>query len=424
MLTSIVSGQTPEGVGINIDGSNPHVSAMLDIKSSNRGLLIPRMTFDQRNDIATPALGLLVYQTDKQFKFERGFYAYNGTAWVRLTNETDLNTSLSWTKVGDDQYSSVNGNVGIGTSTPSAKLEIAGAAFLNSGTPTLKFKRDGTGGFFNFAFVDFLNSNDEVRFRFLEGANSFTMGRPNVWGIYPDLSFDEDNGNVGIGTADPQSKLDVNGNVRVEGLQVRNGGILSLAKTSGLKTVEVKSTESGTDGASMLLYNNAGVATIEMDADFGDGDGRVITGELQIKGGSDLAENFDIAEDEAYAKPGMLVSIDIEKEGSLCITNQPADKKIVGVISGANGIKPGMLMGQQGTIAYGKYPIALAGRVYVLCNEEGGEINPGDFLTSSSQRGYAKKAGSLGDSQGAIIGKAMGKADSKTKYVLVLINLQ
>lgn len=162
-----------------------------------------------------------------------------------------------------------------------------------------------------------------------------------------------------------------------------------------------------------------------MDADFGDGDGRVITGELQIKGGSDLAENFDISEDEGnYVKPGMLVSIDIEKEGLLCITNQATDKKIVGVISGANGIKPGMLMGQQGTIAYGKYPIALAGRVYVLCNNEGGEINPGDFLTSASQRGYAKKASNLGDAQGAIIGKAMGKADSKTGYVLVLINLQ
>jgi hypothetical protein len=162
-----------------------------------------------------------------------------------------------------------------------------------------------------------------------------------------------------------------------------------------------------------------------MDADFGDGDGRVITGELQINGGSDLAENFDINEgDDKYLKPGMLVSIDTEKEGLLCITKQSTDKKIVGVISGANGIKPGMLMGQQNSIAYGKYPVALAGRVYVLCNEEGGEINAGDFLTSASQRGYAKKAGNLNDAQGAIIGKAMGKADSKTGYVLVLINLQ
>ena len=424
-FSSVVSAQTPEGVGINIDGANPHASAMLDIKSTNRGLLIPRMTFNQRNDIAAPALGLLVYQTDKQLRFERGFYAYNGTTWIRLTDDSDLASSLTWNKSGDHQYSSVDGNVGIGTNTPGAKLEVAGGVLLNSGAPALKFRRDGTGSIFGFAYMDFLNSNDVVRFRFLENGSTFQMGRPNTFGIYSDLAIDEDNGNVGIGTADPAAKLDVIGNVRVRGLEVNNGGNLSLAKTSGLKTVEIKPTESGTDGASMLLYNNAGVATIEMDADFGDGDGRVITGELQIKGGSDLAENFDISEEEGnYAKPGMLVSIDIQKEGSLCITKQAADKKIVGVISGANGIKPGMLMGQQGTIAYGKYPIALAGRVYVLCNEEGGEINGGDFLTSSSQRGYAKKAGNLGDTQGAIIGKAMGKADSKTGYILVLINLQ
>ena len=81
-------------------------------------------------------------------------------------------------------------------------------------------------------------------------------------------------------------------------------------------------------------------------------------------------------------------------------------------------------MGQTGTIAYGKHPVALVGRVYVLCNNEGGEINAGDFLTSASQRGYAKKAGNLVDAQGAIIGKAMGKVNPETGYVLVLINLQ
>ena len=220
-----------------------------------------------------------------------------------------------------------------------------------------------------------------------------------------------------------ESGLQVAGNT-----SIRNGGVLSLARsqTGGLKTVEIKPTENGSDGASVLLYNSAGVVTIEMDADHGgDGDGRVITSELEITGGSDLAENFDINEaEEKNLQPGMLVSIDSEKEGLLCITKQETDKKIVGVISGANGIKPGMLMGQQGTIAYGKYPVALAGRVYVFCNDEGGEINAGDFLTSSSKPGYAKKAGNLINAQGAIIGKAMGKADIKTGYVLVLVNLQ
>jgi hypothetical protein len=51
-----------------------------------------------------------------------------------------------------------------------------------------------------------------------------------------------------------------------------SNGSLFLEKSGGLRTVEIKLTESSADGASMLLYNNAGVLTIEIDADFGDGD--------------------------------------------------------------------------------------------------------------------------------------------------------
>jgi hypothetical protein len=51
-------------IGINTDGSPPDNSAMLDIKSSNKGLLPPRMSFEQLNAISEPADGLIVYCTD------------------------------------------------------------------------------------------------------------------------------------------------------------------------------------------------------------------------------------------------------------------------------------------------------------------------------------------------------------------------
>jgi hypothetical protein len=51
-------------VAINTDGSNPDLSTMLDVKSTTGGLLIPRMTELDRNDITNPATGLLVYQTE------------------------------------------------------------------------------------------------------------------------------------------------------------------------------------------------------------------------------------------------------------------------------------------------------------------------------------------------------------------------
>jgi len=78
-------------VGINTDNSAPDGSAMLDIKSTDKGLLIPRMNAAQRLAIAAPTTGLLVYQTDGN----DGFYFYNGTAWISLTDATDTPATLA-----------------------------------------------------------------------------------------------------------------------------------------------------------------------------------------------------------------------------------------------------------------------------------------------------------------------------------------
>ena len=51
-------------VAVNTDGNLPNNSAMLDVKSTNKGFLLPRMTFAERNAIANPADGLVVYCTD------------------------------------------------------------------------------------------------------------------------------------------------------------------------------------------------------------------------------------------------------------------------------------------------------------------------------------------------------------------------
>ena len=69
-----------QGVGINDDGSPPNSSAMLDINSTTKGLLIPRLTQAQRIAIVSPATGLMVFQTDNTV----GFYYYTGSAWEQL----------------------------------------------------------------------------------------------------------------------------------------------------------------------------------------------------------------------------------------------------------------------------------------------------------------------------------------------------
>ena len=71
-----------QNVGINADGAAPDASAMLEVKSTTRGFLAPRMTAAQRTAIATPATGLIVYQTDGS----KGLYSYDGSVWQIQTN--------------------------------------------------------------------------------------------------------------------------------------------------------------------------------------------------------------------------------------------------------------------------------------------------------------------------------------------------
>ena len=170
-----------------------------------------------------------------------------------------------------------------------------------------------------------------------------------------------------------------------------------------------------------LLRAN-GAPGIRLDVDEG-GDSRISTDELQINGGSDLAEGFHINASNRI-EPGSVVVIDEDDIGVLKLSSQSYDKRVVGIVSGANGIEPGMLMGQAGSIADGDYPIALVGRVYVKADARQGAIKAGDFLTTSPTPGYAMKVRKRKKAQGAIIGKALTSLNDGTGYVLVLVNLQ
>ncbi|HSK14429.1 MAG TPA: hypothetical protein VK907_14510, partial [Phnomibacter sp.] len=75
-----------QNVGINDKGGAPHASAMLDVASTDKGVLIPRLTEAQRTAIAGPAAGLLVYQSNEK----AGFYYYNGTQWQDLGGADNL----------------------------------------------------------------------------------------------------------------------------------------------------------------------------------------------------------------------------------------------------------------------------------------------------------------------------------------------
>ena len=71
----VLTASTYAQVGIGT--TDPNGSAALDITSTTKGLLIPRMLAGDRTAIDTPATGLMVYQTDGT----AGFYYYNGSSW-------------------------------------------------------------------------------------------------------------------------------------------------------------------------------------------------------------------------------------------------------------------------------------------------------------------------------------------------------
>ncbi|HLX72120.1 MAG TPA: hypothetical protein VKV04_21085, partial [Verrucomicrobiae bacterium] len=144
---------------------------------------------------------------------------------------------------------------------------------------------------------------------------------------------------------------------------------------------------------------------------------------ITIKGGSDLAEPFKFSSGEDQVSQGAVVVIDEQNPGRLKMSDRAYDTRVAGVVSGANGINPGIQMEQQGLLEGGKN-VALTGRVYVQADASNGAIKPGDLLTTSSTPGYAMKVKDHIRAQGAILGKAMTGLEKGQGMVLVLVTLQ
>jgi hypothetical protein len=205
---------------------------------------------------------------------------------------------------------------------------------------------------------------------------------------------------------------------------VSDAGVVSVRNSAGVETGYLWGRNSaGQTGGQFGLKNSSGVETITLNADAA-GEGRIYTQVLTITGGSDLSENFDVNAETDELQPGMIVSIDPKNPGELVLARSAYDAKVAGIVSGAGGVKPGMLMGQKGTLADGKHPVALTGRVYCQVDAGFGAIEPGDMITTSTTPGHGMKATDRERAFGSIIGKAMTGLANGKGLVLVLVNLQ
>jgi len=154
-------------------------------------------------------------------------------------------------------------------------------------------------------------------------------------------------------------------------------------------------------------------------------DGITKTKTLQITGGADLAEPFDVAHDDgATPEPGPVVVIDAAHPGDLIVSASAYDTRVAGVISGANHLAPGMVMQSDAAHTHGDHPVALTGRVWCKVDASFGAVRPGDLLTTSPTPGHAMLAGDVARRSGALIGKAMTSLEAGRGLVLVLVSLQ
>ena len=125
LLLGIAILSSSAQVAVTTDGSSADASAMLDVKSTSKGVLISRMTQGQRNSISSPATGLMIYQTDDT----PGFYYYNGTAWTGLGGDPDLSAFALKTEVITKTNTS--------SFTPTSNYHPATKLYVDNSVPSL-----------------------------------------------------------------------------------------------------------------------------------------------------------------------------------------------------------------------------------------------------------------------------------------------
>ena len=236
-----------------------------------------------------------------------------GSLDLRRTNGQ---TAISLPADGPAYFNS--GNVGVGTWNAYAPLTVGGAVVVDA----LNTNRGGLDPGLTFG----ANSGEGIASKRNAGSNQYSLE------LYT-RSFSRvtvaNDGNIGIGVQDPAEKLHVRGRLlRVDG----DGDERAYLGGDGIGgDVQIGSLNSNITTVS--VYNPASGSLMDLNAR------NVSVAVLEIRGGADVAEPFPMADPDA--PKGSVVVIDDEHPGRLKLSTLPYDTRVAGIVSGANGVRPG-----------------------------------------------------------------------------------
>lgn len=260
---------------VGIGSSTDDASALLNLTSTSKGVLFPRMTQAQRLAIAAPTDGLLVYQSDNTPGSPQGFYGRIFGQWVALpgwslTGNAGTDPTNNYLGTNDAKDLSLRTNSSPRLLLKEGTLNMQ-MIHTNANMGRLELKQSSTTGYrigtlFGTANVDSLTLG-------VNGGTAITMNAQN---------------RVGIGTLTPNERLEVNGNIRFSNALMPAGtagtsGQVLLSQGAGVAPIW-SSTFSGV----AIDYWNRGTGTLSL---VGLGSGNTAAAQYAISAGRDNTIN-------------------------------------------------------------------------------------------------------------------------------------